>query len=278
MVNNTINNTVNNIDKKPKKRGRPPLNKPKPPPGRRGRKPKGGKIVTNKSIDDNTYTIENIIVHLQCNTNDISTNNSTNHIKYYDFNNSGIYDTLHNTILNDTTVIVEKEDNTLINSNNTSINKNKTYNSNETVNINSKIKYLHKNLSCNTCMSSKPACFWCSYDFDNLPIHIPKYILNGYYYVYGNFCSFECALGHLFNEPLNSTTTQERYNLFCAIYSNYDKIHTIKPAPSPYYTLNKYCGNLTISEYRKLFDSNRFLLVIDKPITHELPELHEEYI
>ena len=28
-------------------------------------------------------------------------------------------------------------------------------------------------------MSSKPACFWCSYDFDNLPIHIPKYILNG---------------------------------------------------------------------------------------------------
>ena len=71
---------------------------------------------------------------------------------------------------------------------------------------------------------------------------------------------------------------QERYNLFCSIYSNYNNIHTIKPAPCPYYTLNKYCGNLTISEYRKLFDNNRFLLVIDKPITHEMPELHEEYM
>ena len=273
MTDNILSENV----KIPKKRGRPPLNKPKAIPGRRGRKPKGGKIIANKTITDNNYTIENIIVHLQCNTTDINNSNNTNSdITYYDFNDNGIYNTLHNNTISNTTTI----DNILINSNITTIeeNNNNNHEPNETNNINSKIKHLHKKLNCNISPSSKSACFWCSYDFDNSPIHIPKYILNNYYYVYGNFCSFECAIAHLFKENINSTTVQERYNLFCAIYSNYKNIHTIKPAPCPYYTLNKYCGNFTISEYRKLFDNNRFLLVIDKPITHELPELHEEYV
>ena len=262
----------------PKKRGRPRLNKPKAIPGRRGRKPKGGKIIANKTIIDNNHTIENIIVQLKCNTTDIANSSNTNtnsNITYYDFNDNGIYNTLHNnTIINDT---VNKD---LINSNITTIEENNNNNdkTNEPNNINSKIKYLHKKLNNNTCPSSKSACFWCSYDFDNSPIYIPKYILNNYYYVYGNFCSLECSIAYLFKENLNSAVVQERYNLFCSIYSNYKNIHTIKPAPCPYYTLNKYCGNLTISEYRKLFDNNRFLLVIDKPITHEMPELHEEYM
>ena len=50
----------------------------------------------------------------------------------------------------------------------------------------------------------------------------------------------------------------------------------IKPAPNPHYTLNKFCGNLSIQEYRELLQNDNLLLVVDKPLTRILPELHED--
>ena len=50
----------------------------------------------------------------------------------------------------------------------------------------------------------------------------------------------------------------------------------IKPAPNPYYTLSKYQGNLSISEYRSLFNTERFIIIVDKPLARNLPELHED--
>ena len=50
----------------------------------------------------------------------------------------------------------------------------------------------------------------------------------------------------------------------------------IKPAPDPYFLLNKYYGNLSIQEYRKLLKTEHLLLVVDKPMTRVLPELFED--
>lgn len=50
----------------------------------------------------------------------------------------------------------------------------------------------------------------------------------------------------------------------------------IKPAPCPYYTLNKYYGNLTIQEYRKLLNNDKLLMIVDKPMSKILPELYED--
>jgi len=55
---------------------------------------------------------------------------------------------------------------------------------------------------------------------------------------------------------------------------NYTK--EIKPAPNPYYTLEKFYGNLTIQEYRELLYYERLVLIIDKPLTKIYPELHED--
>jgi hypothetical protein len=41
---------------------------------------------------------------------------------------------------------------------------------------------------------SKIECWWCDTLFDNLPAYIPNYYRNGIFYVFGNFCSFNCAL------------------------------------------------------------------------------------
>ena len=58
------------------------------------------------------------------------------------------------------------------------------------------------------------------------------------------------------------------------LHSNYKK--NIKPAPDPHYLLDKFFGNLTIQEYRKLLKTEHLLLVVDKPMTRVLPELFED--
>ena len=52
----------------------------------------------------------------------------------------------------------------------------------------------------------------------------------------------------------------ERYALLNNIYGKvYNYETNIKPAPSPFYTLDKYYGNLTIQEYRKLLKNDTLL-------------------
>jgi hypothetical protein len=40
--------------------------------------------------------------------------------------------------------------------------------------------------------------------------------------------------------------------------------------------LEKFYGNLNIQEYRSLLKNERLFLVVDKPLTRILPELHED--
>ena len=100
-------------------------------------------------------------------------------------------------------------------------------------NIWQKLEKLSTNLRHDNICDKKSACFFCTGEFDNVPIYIPKYELNKFYYVYGCFCSPECACAFLMNERNIDTTTRfERYHLlnflYCKIY-NYTK--NIKPAP-----------------------------------------------
>jgi len=140
-----------------------------------------------------------------------------------------------------------------------------------------KLSELEIQLHNNDTSDKKSACFWDTCDFDNPPIYIPKYELNGVIHVYGCFCCPECGVAFLMRENIDSATKFERYHLMNRIYGkiyNYEK--NIKPAPNPYYILDKYYGNLTIPQYRKLLKHERLLLIVDKPLTRQLPELHQD--
>jgi len=140
-----------------------------------------------------------------------------------------------------------------------------------------KLKQLEHNLHINNVNNKRSACFWDTCEFDNPPIYIPKHFINGTYHVYGCFCSPECGVAYLMNEIIDSSTKFERYHLFNHIYSKiYDYKKNIKPAPNPYYMLEKYYGNLSIQEYRSLLRNERLFLIVDKPLTRILPELHED--
>lgn len=143
--------------------------------------------------------------------------------------------------------------------------------------INYKLKKLKINLYKNNSINKCSACFWCTYEYDNPPCYIPKYEMDDKIYGYGSFCRPECAVAFLMKETIDDSTKFERYHLLNQIYSKvYDFKKNIKPAPNPYYLLEKYYGNLTIQEYRKLLKTEHMLLVIDKPLTRILPELHED--
>ena len=258
------------INSIPKKRGRKPKNIVEivdetniKIPKKRGRKPKGGKIIETSKILENAKVPEpNIILHLKCRMADLSQNNSNYNIETFQFEQGKTENISYHYIKNN-------------NQNNDT-----THDEDDTDNMShiwKKLKELVINLHTNNIADKKSACFWCTCDFDNPPIYIQKYELNNSYHCYGCFCSPECATAFLFKEQLDTSMRFERYHLinhlYCKIY-NYEK--NVKPAPNPHYTLSKYYGNLSIQEYRRLLKNERLLLVIDKPLTRTLPELHED--
>ena len=303
---------------------------------KRGRKPKGGKIIQN-FVANEAQKIDkpNQILHLKCSLKDLQQPSSCL-VESYNFNSGNLnYDLLNKneamikpslSVANQGSVGINdiKGFNIMVNTNSTnkmndltkdssktndlsmtkyresdldlSRNNYSNYNNNEyddnyddeddedysdnkncTKNVWRKLKQLEHNLHINNVNNKKSACFWCTCDFDNPPIYVPKHYINGTYHVYGCFCSPECGVAYLMNEAIDSSAKFERYHLLNHIYSKvYDYKKNIKPAPNPYYMLEKFYGNLSIQEYRSLLRNERLFLIVDKPLTRILPELHED--
>jgi hypothetical protein len=258
----------------------------KPTGKKRGRKPKGGKIIQNVvPVTNIKETKPNIILHLKCSIKDLQNNVIENNINGYDLSSSYKKDFLYEIVSNnDITNNYENVCSSLKSQCNENINVDYCENDNYVLNKNNdlkdlwkKLKHLQHSLHLNNISDKKSACFWCTYEFDNPPIYIPKHYIKDSYHVYGCFCSPECATSYLMEENIDSSTKFERYHLLNHIYSKiYNYTKNIKPAPKPFYILEKFYGNLNIQEYRSLLKNERLFLVVDKPLTRILPELHED--
>ena len=234
---------------------------------KRGRKPKGGKIVSNVSLaNDIPENRPNIILHLKCSSKDLINNVSeSDHLDIESYNFASKNELSYEVIQKPAEKEQPADD---------SCDEEKDCNMKD---VWIKLKKLEHILHTNNVLDKKSACFWCTCEFDNPAIYIPKHYTNGVYTVYGCFCSPECGVAHLMDESIDSSVRFERYQFMNNIYGkifNYEK--NIKPAPNPYYMLDKYCGNLSIQEYRSLLRNERLFLIVDKPITRILPELHED--
>lgn len=280
---------------------------------KRGRKPKGGKLINKNMIKSEENLLStNIILHLKCYLKDIDTDNVNNtqindplsynpcvppDIMTYDVNKHGFsyYDGCR--AVNEDIKEEYKTDNKFAYTESLCKNCKCNIKDDDGINdtaslaqdtesedykislkdINTKLKKLRIQFYKNNINDKKSACFWCSYDFDNQPCYIPKYEIDDSICGYGSFCRPECAVGFLMKENIDDSTKFERYHILNQIYSKvYGYKKNIKPAPNPYYLLDKYYGTLTIQEYRKLLKTEHMLLVIDKPLTRILPELHDD--
>ena len=123
-----------------------------------------------------------------------------------------------------------------------------------------KLTDLENCLHNNDVSDKKSACFWDTCEFDTPPVYIPRVQLDNNYHVYGCFCSPECAVAYLLKENIDAASRFERLHLLNHMYGkicNYER--SIKPAPDPYYTLDKYYGNLTISSPATTFEESTAL-------------------
>jgi hypothetical protein len=288
-----------------------PTNIPEQTNKKRGRKPKGGKLIEKPpEKKDFIKPITNVILHLKCSINDLKEHNTTlnqivtdplsynplvpPNIMTYNANNSNLFSEYKSNEVNINDKYEKKlfayseheGEQQIINKNlcpscSSKIETNDgEEDDTDDINVkdlNMKLKKLKLQLYKNSNPDKKSACFWCTYEYDNPSCYIPKYDLDDQLYGYGSFCRPECAVAYLMKENIDDSTKFERYHLLNQMYSkiyNYKK--NIKPAPNPYFLLDKFYGNLSIQEYRKLLKTEHMLLVIDKPMTRILPELHED--
>ena len=299
-INEVQNNQVDNVFEESKmQEGTKAQEEPKVAK-KRGRKPKGGKII-QQTVSNETHKEEkpNVILHLKCSMKDLLTTTQTNtFMESYTFlagKNEMNYEIIGSDNINTVKNFNDK------NLNDKNVNDKNLNDKHSTVistldscydcdeydddsvckdsskEIWKKLKQLEHNLHINNVNNKRSCCFWDTCEFDNPPIYIPKHFINGTYHVYGCFCSPECGVAYLMNENIDSSTKFERYHLFNHIYTKiYDYKKNIKPSPNPYYMLEKYYGNLSIQEYRSLLRNERLFLIVDKPLTRILPELHED--
>lgn len=239
---------------------------------KRGRKPKGGKIIQQPiNLLPTEEEKVNVILHLKCSLKDL--HQPFNSTQVDSFNSYS--DLSYEVLLNESKHIYINKD--AVSDEEYSCSDNVCYKESDTKELWKKIKQLEHRLHINNISDKKSACFWCTYEFDNPPIYIPKHFLKDSYHVYGCFCSPECSVAYLMEENIDSSTKFERYHLLNHIYAKiYDYTKNIKPAPNPYYMLDKYYGNLTIQEYRALLSNDRLFLIVNKPLTRIMPELHQD--
>jgi hypothetical protein len=268
---------------------------------KRGRKPKGGKLYikeNDNNIEQNSTS--NVILHLKCSLKDVENMDVernaivTNPLEYnpivppdiqaYENVDNPNYFELEEQRNQTKIAYVEPQTNRLCSvckTNDVTVSDN-TDNPEDIEDVDikdvtTKLKEMKIKLYRSNNEDKKSACFWCTYDFDNQSCHIPKYEMDEEIHGYGSFCRPECAAAYLMKENIDDSTKFERYHLLNQIYSkvyNYKK--NIRPAPDPHYLLDKFYGNLSIKEYRKLLKSEHMMLIIEKPMTRILPELHED--
>ena len=100
------------------------------------------------------------------------------------------------------------------------------------------------------CEKTDVACWWCTYGFEGCPCFIPEKIFDKAFYVFGCFCSFECAAAYNLN--LSDYKVSERYSLLKKLYALITGLDSNIQIAPPRETLKKYGGIYTIEEYHKM--------------------------
>lgn len=96
-------------------------------------------------------------------------------------------------------------------------------------------------------------CFWCCHSIDSHIVYSMPYnydAVNDNYFVFGSFCSLQCANAYNFSVHGSSDKVWEINSWIQMLAKRYGFSNTIRPAPSRY-LLKMFGGNLTIDEFRE---------------------------
>lgn len=125
-------------------------------------------------------------------------------------------------------------------------------------------------------------CWWCTEKFQNSPWFIPDKYLDGKYYIFGCFCSVNCALAY--NIHMNDYKVWVRNSLIYQMYYEILSKLKVKNIPQiiqvalPRESLQKFGGHLTIDEYRMNSTiCNKEYRLVMPPMSCIIPIIEETY-
>ena len=114
--------------------------------------------------------------------------------------------------------------------------------------------------------STEICCWHCTEPFDGQPIGIPlKYDPNGTIVCDGNFCSYGCALTHVFTHRTSFREYQTKLMLL-QVAREVHGIEFVVPAPPPL-ALQKFGGHLSIDEFRSV--TTQHSVVVNPPFVSQ---------
>ena len=118
-------------------------------------------------------------------------------------------------------------------------------------------------------------CLWDCHPFDTQPYGLPMKRDKNVFYMFGNFCSPQCAAAYNFDCNDDSDEIWERYSLLNCLYGNQDSTPAIKIA-LPRLILNNFGGKLSINEFRKCNrDNTKTYKLVMPPMISLIPSLEE---
>lgn len=133
-------------------------------------------------------------------------------------------------------------------------------------------------------LNTSVACYWCCHKFNTVPFGIPiEYVKNtlvsgdGYFRVFGCFCSLECAAAHNFNSTENHDEIWERNNLINMLARQIGHKSIVKPAPNRL-SLKYFGGFMDIDQFRAYCDTGKLIHVNFPPMmsmTQQIEEVNE---
>jgi hypothetical protein len=283
-----INTDISNIESQIKKRGRKPKTKiiedEVKMPKKRGRKPLG-KIIDYTKVNLQSLNIDDdcIIAHLPIRVSDIDNEyndkeETTEIEKNIIQSSSPLYTPAEESVL-ENCKHCEKNLKTIeyLNSKIDDLEQNSI----ENIMINAKKIYkLTLNLldmDGNIYNNNNVCCWWCCNTFEGDAIGLPEKYYQEKFYLFGIFCSFNCALAYNIN--MNDGKIWERYNLLHFLYKKMFNIDIkISPAP-PKELLTMFGGQLTIEEFRKktqyLGNFSKSFRILLPPMTTIFPIVEE---
>jgi hypothetical protein len=118
-------------------------------------------------------------------------------------------------------------------------------------------------------------CWHCCHPFKNKPTSIPMYIKNKTFYVFGAFCSYNCAAAYNLNS--NDYNKNIRYELLNYMYKLLYNNNSVDIIPAPQKEiLQIFGGNVTIDQFRKNFISNeKEFKILKPPLISIIPQVEE---
>jgi hypothetical protein len=128
--------------------------------------------------------------------------------------------------------------------------------------------------------STQTSCYWCCHRFEGPPVGIPLKVVDGRFFVYGCFCTLECAAAYNFNSHESMDEMWERYSLLNLLAHRLNPERgRIKVACAPNrLSLIQFGGHMTIDDFRQFGETGRFVNVSFPPmmaVTQQVEEVNE---